>query len=236
MKTLRRTLVLTFAAGLFAMASVSVNAAAVTSNTNNVSPAVAQIVKMHDAGVPEDVLLSHVQSASVSAVNADEIIYLHEMGVSKTVITALIQKNHVPNDLATTQPADTKSSSRILAKPQWDQPPSGGTPPVAQESTTTPAVVTQSAPVYVQPAPVYVQPPVTYYAPSYYPYYYRPHYYPYYSGYYGPSFSIAFGFGHGHHGHGYYGHHGSYGHGGHWGGHSGGGLHYTGGGGHRGHH
>ena len=97
MKTLFRTLALTFAAGLLAVASASVNAAAVASNLNNVSPAVTQIVKMHDAGVPEDVLLSHVQSASVTAVNADEIIYLHEAGVSKTVITALIQKNHVAN-------------------------------------------------------------------------------------------------------------------------------------------
>src|SRR5262245_21502426 len=96
MKTLFRSLAV--AVGLFSLASVSLMGAVAATASTSVNPAVAQIVKMHDSGVPEDVILAHVQKAAVSAPNADEIIYLHEAGVSKAVITALIEKNHAPSE------------------------------------------------------------------------------------------------------------------------------------------
>src|SRR5689334_9043542 len=89
MKTLRCSacrLVITLAFVL--IATLALRAA----DLPRVSPAITQIVKMHDAGVGEDVMLAYVQNSTVPKPNVDELIYLHEAGVSKTVVTTLLSR------------------------------------------------------------------------------------------------------------------------------------------------
>src|SRR6185503_10105213 len=75
---------------LLLAAPLHLNAATVEATT--VAPEFSQIVKLHDAGVSEDVMLLHVQNSAAPSPTADDIIYLHEAGVPKGVITALILK------------------------------------------------------------------------------------------------------------------------------------------------
>ena len=160
----------------------------------------SQIVKLHDAGVSEDVILAHVQSSAAPRPTADDIIYLHEAGVPKGVITALIQKPR------------TGSSDRMVARTQWQESPA------PEPSTTAPVVEAPlAAPAYVEPSPVYVtDPPAIYYPYTYYPYTYYPYTYysyssyPYYDWGCWPTFGVGLGLGYywgscwggwGHHGH-----------------------------------
>lgn len=191
-----------------------------------VSPAFAQVVKLRDAGVNEEVVLGYIQNSQLPKPNADELIYLHEAGVSKNVLLTLLSKNNgTSKGMVTSAPTAappngvTADAGRILAKPVYAQP-----------SAAPSVIYVERPPVYVQP-----QPTVVYSSPIYYDY-------PYYHSYYGRSaISVGFSLGHhllGHHGghHSFgrhlFGHHGghSFGHGGHSFGHGG---HHSG---HRGGH
>lgn len=172
-----------------------------------VSPAIAHVVKLHESGVNEDVMLAYAKGTEVPKPTAEEIIYLNEKGVSKDVMIALLNKTPVP------APA-TNGSGRILAKPVYEQAHRDLPPAVEQTPPVTETVVQVQQPA---PAATYVTPPPVYYAPLYYD--------PW------PRFSIGFGFGHwwGHGHHHHWGHHGH-----HWGSHGGGGHHGRGGGHHGG--
>src|SRR5436190_14039998 len=59
----------------------------------NTAPAqaVTEVVKMSDAGVDEKAILGYVAGAPAIVLRADDIIYLHEHGISTTVITTMLQ-------------------------------------------------------------------------------------------------------------------------------------------------
>lgn len=152
----------------------------------------SQILQMVRANVNDDTLIAYIKNSGNSyTLNADQIIYLRQQGVSDAVITTMLN-----------QP---KVGLVALTAPAASSPPAS--------TTATPAVADPTPTVtYVQTVPT-----TTYY---YYPYYdYAPAYYPYYHGYgcY-PSVSFSFGWG-GHWGGGWHGGwHGGYGGGwhGHW--------------------
>jgi hypothetical protein len=152
---------------------------------NGGSSQATEIAKMSDAGVDEKSILSYIESLPPARVKADDVIYLHEKGVSSTIITALLQR------AATVSAPQTQTATAA---------------PAAQAEPAQPAHPPVSTPVYIQPpAPVYVSPPpVAYTVPSY-SYYGYPGYYPYYSR---PSFSIGFSAGFPFHHHSHFGHHG----------------------------
>jgi len=159
---------------------------------------VAPIVQLSQARVPDDTIITYIKSSGSSyGLNADQIIYLQQQGVSSPVINAMLNQ------------------------------PRPGVMSYAPAAPVSAAPAQSTAPVYYydsQPAPstVVVTPPVTaidptaaayssyYYAPAYYPYYYRS----YYGCYPGAVFSVGWGGGcygrdwHGNYG---YGWHGSYG-------------------------
>ncbi|HKQ39876.1 MAG TPA: hypothetical protein VJ063_17490 [Verrucomicrobiae bacterium] len=141
-------------------------------DASKVSPSIAQVVKMHDAGVADDVLLAYVKETPISKPSAEEVLYLTEKGIPKDVIVTLLSKR-----VWTETPApQSQPQSTQQAQPQSALPPAVAPAQPATQST-----------VYVQqPAPV-----VTYVAPA--PYYYYPYYRPYY---YGPTFSFGIGLGH----------------------------------------
>jgi hypothetical protein len=231
------------AASLVALSATAQTQAPSTTTTATPVPAVSapatlpygagDILKLSRAQVGEEVTLNFIRnSGTIYNLAPNDIVYLHNEGVSDRVISAMLdQRRNVPADMA----AQTAASSAPASAPA----------PVYQDPNAA-AAAQASAQYYAQPAPAYAQPEATYApastvytvpysSPDYYPYYYGgyPYYYGGYPYYYGPSVAIGFGFGGG----GYYGgHYGGY-HGGYYGGgHYGGGYHGggSGGGGHGG--
>jgi len=146
---------------------------------------------MTEAGVDEKTILSYVESTPGFRLNADDVIYLHDNGVSATIITALLQ--HRPTVQVVQAP---------VTAPAAQAPP-------AQSQEPAPAYAQPTQPVYAAPQVVYTQPSYVYSYPSYSyaPYYYsysRPFCYsrPYFSfGFYGGCLPIHHfgGFNHSYH-------------------------------------
>jgi len=152
---------------------------------------VSQILQLSQAKVPDETIVTYIKgSGNGYGLNADQIIYLQQQGVSSTVINAMLS-----------------------------QPRPGVAAYAAAPAPAVPVPV-EPAPAYdSQPAsqPVVVTPPVTaidpgytayYYSqPAYYSYYYpSPYYYPAY-GYYGcyPAATFSVGWGRGWGGYGWHG-------------------------------
>jgi hypothetical protein len=178
------------------VASASVSAPTAPSN---LAYGVTQVLKLQQGGLGKDVLVNYVNSANMAfALRADDIIYLHQVGVPEEVITAMMDKERSHATIAQTQaPIET----------QQVQYSSQVNPPAPQVSAPT-TVVTQPPVVYTTPSYVYNYPS-----------------YPYYGGYgygWGVPLSLSFGFGWGGHYHSGWG--GGYHGGGGW--HGGGGGHH----------
>jgi hypothetical protein len=181
---------------------------------------VPQIIQLSKAKVSENTIVAYIQnSGTIYSLNASEIVYLKQQGVSDAVLTTMLnQRQRVTQAAAQTAPQT----------PPTVTPSQPGSPDARSVETST--AVAQPTVTYVQTVPsstVYVIPDTQTY--RYYNNYYQPAYgyYPYYSGWYYPPVSFSFGFGGGYRG-GYY--HGGWG-GGYRGVYSGG---YHGGGGYRG--
>jgi len=138
--------------------------AAASQAAPQLSYGVAEIVQLAHANVGEDVIVNYVQnSGNAYGLDANQILYLKQQGVSDHVINAML-----------------KQRSRLPAAPQTAPPPNYSDANSAQTATAA----AQPSVSYVQTAPpqtVYVIPDTQTY--NYYAYSY-PYYYPYY-GYYG---------------------------------------------------
>ncbi len=166
---------------------------------------VTQVMDLAHAKVPDNTIIAYIRNSGNNyGLDAAQIIYLKQQGVSSDVINAMLNQR--------TQSAQT------TAQTATSQPVSTDT-----YNTQTATVVAEPSVSYVQTAPpqtVYVIPDTQTY--DYYANY--PYYYPYY-GYYGwpyPAVSFSFGWG-GYYGGGYRG-----------GWHGGGGWQHGGGGGQHG--
>jgi hypothetical protein len=186
-------------------------------NRPNVAPAASakQTVPQLSYGVPEVLQLARAKisdrtiiayirnSGTVYRLNASQIVYLKQQGLSEAVIAAMINQR-----------------SRSAAAMQNTAPPTGAN----ADSNQTATVVAPPATTYVQTVPsstVYVVPGTQSY--YYSPYYYSPYYYPYYGYDWWPFPAISFSFGYG--GGRWGGYHGGYHHGFGGGYHGGGGYH-----------
>lgn len=164
------------------VASASVSSPAVA--PSNLAFGVTQVLKLQQGGLGKDVLMNYVNSANLSfALRADDIIYLHQVGVPEEVITTMMERER--NHMAVAQ------SSAPVEEPQ-SQSVAQVNPSAAQVAPATTTFVSQPSVVYT--TPTYVS------YPSY------PAYsYPYYGGYgygWGVPLSLNFGFGWGGHYHG----------------------------------
>jgi hypothetical protein len=139
----------------------------------NVLPWISEVVKMNNAGVPQDVMASYVRNNSArSTLSADDIIYLRNQNVPNTLITTMIEHGAVATQ--TTAPASVPMPTTAAPVPTY-----AGTPMYAQygqapQSSADYAYGTDQS----QPVVNY-----NYYGSSGYgngyPYYYG-NYYPYY--------------------------------------------------------
>ena len=127
---------------------------------------VPQILQLSQAKISDDTIIAYIRNSGNSyGLDANQIIYLRQQGVSDNVINVML-----------------------------NQPKVASTPAQPDNSQTSTAVV-QQQPTYVQTVPssqVYVIPDTqTYYYDAYYA---QPYYYPYYAWPY-PAVSVSFGFG-----------------------------------------
>ncbi len=106
----------------------------------NVSAPTAEIVKLTQAGVDENVMLSYVtNSAYTFGLSSDDIIYLNDIGVPGTVVTAMIQHDQALRGTATpTPPPDT---NQLVPAPGTPTPYPTPVPETTQPPDTTPTVV-----------------------------------------------------------------------------------------------
>ena len=128
------------------------------SATPQLSYGVSQIVQLTQAKVGEDTIIAYIKnSGNGYGLNADQIIYLRQKGVSDAVVSAMLNqpKNMTANAAPTSAPQNsTAEVSTAVAQP-----------------TVTYETVPSST--------VYVMPDTQTY--NYDAYYYQPYYYPYYS-------------------------------------------------------
>ena len=172
---------------------------------------VPQVLQLSQAKINDSTIVTYIQnSGTIYSLNASEIVYLKQQGVSDAVITTMLnQRQRVTQTAAQTAPLAPAAATT-------SQPGSAETSTAVAQPTVT----------YVQTVPsstVYVIPDTQMY--RYDNWYYNP--YPYYSGYgyqpYYPPVTFSFGFGGGYRG-GYY--RGGWGGGYHGGYHGGGGWHH----------
>jgi hypothetical protein len=144
----------------------------------NLSPMVIEIVRMSDAGADAAVIQAYIEnSPSAHTLRSEEIIYLHDHGISTPIITAMIQHGARQREQA-------EVASAAVAPPTA----SGGT-------------VVQTSPDYAA-SPTYVYPSYT----SYPTYVYEYPSYPYISyPAFGAYFSWPYSYGRSYR-HSYYGH------------------------------
>lgn len=108
-----------------------------------VSFAVADVIRMAEGGTSEDVLLAYVQDSNSSFdLSADQILYLRDIGLSSSVISAMLNRDAA---LKTQAAEQTYPPPATAPAPPAEVPP----PPVAPAST----VVQTPAPVYVSNPP-----------------------------------------------------------------------------------
>ena len=170
--------------------------AAGSGSAPQLSYGVPQVLQLSQAKIGDNTIVAYIQnSGTIYSLNASEIVYLKQQGVSDAVITAMLnQRQRVTQAAAQTAP-------QAPAAATTSQPGSAETSTAVAQPTVT----------YVQTVPsstVYVIPDTQTY--NYDAYYYQPYYYPYYGGWYYPPVSFSFGFGGGYRG-GWGGYHGGWG-------------------------
>ena len=152
--------------------------AAVSVPPPQLSYAVSQVLQLNQAKVGDDTIIAYVRNTNAGySLDANQIIFLRQQGVSEAVITAMLNQ---PRSGAASAPQPAPA-----AQPPAAVASSGGS--TAMYNSTAAAQPTAT----VAPTVTYVQTAPAYYS---YPYYY-PYYYPNYYGYgWYPGVSIGFGF------------------------------------------
>ncbi len=163
---------------------------------------VPQILQLSQAKIGDSTIVAYIQnSGTIYSLNASEIVFLKQQGVSDAVITTMLNQRQ-----------------RVAQAPAQTVPPApAATTTSPPGSTGTSTGVAQPAPAYVPTVPsstVYVIPDTQTY--NYDAYYYQPYYYPYCGGWYYPPVTFSFGFGGGYYRGGWGGYHGAYHRGGGW--------------------
>jgi hypothetical protein len=126
------------------------------------SPATAEIIKLANAGVEENVMLSFVtNSLGTFNLRAEEIIYLNDIGVPSGVVTAMIQRDHLLQASSNLTVTPSEAEPSVMNPPAYppdaipDQPVSM-TEPAAPVFDSGPAYASDNyaVPADTEPSPV----------------------------------------------------------------------------------
>ena len=135
---------------------------------------VAAVLKLAQAKVSDDTIMAYIKNSRSSyGLNADQIIYLRQQGLSDALITAMLNQPR-PGNAPATVPIPSSPAPELVPSIAYEQPPE---------------TVAESQPYYD-------------YGPYYSPYYY-PYYYPAYGGYYYWPWPVVGAYGWGGYWHGY---------------------------------
>ena len=86
----------------------------------NLSPGAAEVVRLAQSGVTEDVVLAYIQNSQATFnLAADDVVYLRDVGLSSPVITAML--NH-DNTLRSQQPQYPPPSTPVPTEPPSTAP------------------------------------------------------------------------------------------------------------------
>jgi hypothetical protein len=197
------------------------------SSTTPLSGAQVQILQLSQAKISDSTIITYIQNSStIYGLNASQIVYLKQNGVSEPVINAMLNQS-------TAMAQQQQQQQAQMPPPGSDQSAAAYQGAVAQPSSPAPSTTyvpdSQTADYNSWASPYYYYP---YYGYNY-PYYGYGGYWPYWGwgwgGYRGYGYRGYYGGYHGYYGGGF---HGSFGGGGfHGGGGGGGGFHGGGGGG-----
>ena len=178
-----------FAMSVAAEIPSSTSTTVTTSTAPQLTTGVPDVVKLAQSKVSDNTIVTYIQNANMSyaGMSADEIVYLHDQGVSDRVVTTMLNQRQKMTE-ANAQWSAQQTAAASTAVPQ----------------TTTAQTATVQYPVSAAPVVTYVQPPpvsTIYIAHDWsYPrlagYGCYPSYgsYGYYGSYY-PSVSFSFGIG-----------------------------------------
>lgn len=148
------------------------------SYNQNVLPWISEVVKMNDAGVPQDVVANYIKNTSArSTLSADDIIYLHQHNVPTPLVTAMIEHGAAAPSVA--PPASVPMPATPAPTPVYAYPSTATyaqTPPDYGSDQTQPVVNYNyyGSSGYGNGYPYYYY---SYWNYPYYPYYYYPVYY-----------------------------------------------------------
>ena len=87
---------------------------------NNLSPALAEVVRLAQSGAGESVTLAYIQKAPAYHITGDEIIYLEDLGISEAVLKALVdhsQSSEAAVAAAPAAPAPTNAPAVVTTVP-----------------------------------------------------------------------------------------------------------------------
>src|SRR5207302_9275902 len=60
----------------------------------NLAPAAAEVVRLAESGVGEDVILAYIQNSQAPfEVSADQVLYLRDIGLSSQMISAMLNRD-----------------------------------------------------------------------------------------------------------------------------------------------
>lgn len=127
----------------------------------DLSPGVTEVMRLAEAGTTDEVMMSYIQGSTAPFnLNADQILYLRDIGLSSQVITAMLNRDNAMRNQPQTYSYDQKLYTPSTPPPQVA--PVATAPPVPENPAPPPA---EPAPL-AAPAPVYVSSPppdVTYF-------------------------------------------------------------------------
>ncbi|MBI4664688.1 MAG: hypothetical protein HY735_38355 [Verrucomicrobia bacterium] len=140
---------------------------------NKKSEVVQAIADMAEKGVEPSVIEAYVQTVNLSELRSDEILYLHNHGVSSPVITALIKR---AGEVRGLQAQAHREAQERLAQQRTAQAANNAVqpspPPVAPQAPVYNYYVSTPPPAYTYSYPVYTYATYPLYSFSYaWPYY-----------------------------------------------------------------
>ena len=137
------------------------------------TPALADVIKLVQAGVGDEVLMTYITNSSdIFNMGPNEILYLHDLGVPAAIITTLIQRDSTPEAMARKQaagavqplppgvaltaPAANVYPPRAVSLPASNAPATAET---AAVSTNAPPAQGEATPAVVYTVPTVVEQP-----------------------------------------------------------------------------
>ena len=124
--------------------AVQASPQAAAAASTNLSPAAAEVIRLAESGVSQEVIVAYVQNAqSAFELSADDVLYFKDVGVAPEVITAML--NHDSGIRANQSPQIASAPPPTV--------PANQAPPVVEAPLTPPTSAEITTPTYMSTPP-----------------------------------------------------------------------------------